>query len=55
MKYKRLKGYKDEDFRQLTGVKKASFEKMVEILKEAESKRKYWEVSPILYRWKIVY
>ncbi len=40
MRYENLKKFKDEDFRRLTGIKRATFEKMVEILKEAEKKKK---------------
>jgi hypothetical protein len=40
MRYESLKEFKDEDFRRLTGIKRATFEKMVEILKEAEKKKK---------------
>ena len=40
MRYEKLKEFKDEEFRRLTGVKRITFEKMVEILKEAEKKKK---------------
>jgi Helix-turn-helix of DDE superfamily endonuclease len=40
MRYESLKEFKDEDFRRLTGIKRATFEKMIEILKEAEKKKK---------------
>ncbi|KAG6559645.1 hypothetical protein RHABOEDO_000277 [Candidatus Rhabdochlamydia oedothoracis] len=40
MKYDCLKDFKNEEFRRLTGVKRATFEKMVDILKEAESFKK---------------
>lgn len=40
MRYERLKEFKDEEFRRLTGIKRTTFEKMVEILKEAEKKKK---------------
>ena len=40
MKYDSLKDFKNEEFRRLTGVKRATFEKMVDILKEAESYKK---------------
>ena len=40
MRYESLKEFKDEDFRRLTGIKRATFEKMVEILKEAEKEKK---------------
>jgi hypothetical protein len=35
VKYEMIKGCKDELFRRITGVKRATFDKMVEILKEA--------------------
>lgn len=40
MKYETLKGFKEEEFRRLTGVKRATFEKMRDILKVAEQKKK---------------
>ena len=40
MKYEDLKGYKDEEFRRLTGVKRITFEKMIGILKIAEQLKK---------------
>jgi len=40
MKYEQIKSLEDEKFRRLTGVKKATFEKMKEILGEAEIKKK---------------
>lgn len=40
MKYEILKGFKDEEFRRLTGVKRTTFEKMLTILQEAETKKK---------------
>lgn len=42
MKYEIIKEYKEEQFRRITGVKRATFEKMVEILKKsyAEKHRK---------------
>jgi len=40
MKYEQIKLLEDEKFRRLTGVKKATFEKMKEILGEAEIKKK---------------
>lgn len=40
MKYESLKEFKDEDFRRLTGIKRTTFEKMIEILKEAEKNKK---------------
>jgi hypothetical protein len=40
MRYDCLKEFKDEEFRRLTGVKRSTFEKMVNILKEAEYSKK---------------
>lgn len=40
MRYENLKEFRDEEFRRLTGVKRATFEKMVGILKEAEKAKK---------------
>lgn len=40
MKYDKIKGLKAENFRRYTGVHKETFEKTVEILKEAEFKRR---------------
>jgi transposase len=40
MKYEQIKELDDEKFRRLTGVKKATFYKMVDTLKEAEIKKK---------------
>ena len=40
MRYKALKEFKDKQSRQLTGVKWSAFEEMVDILKEAEVKKK---------------
>ena len=40
MKYEKTKGLTDENFRRLTGVKRKTFEKMVEILKRAEEARR---------------
>mgnify|MGYP003400901743 FL=1 len=40
MRYDCLKEFKGEEFRRLTGVKRSTFEKMVDILKEAESSKK---------------
>lgn len=40
MKYTKISHYEDEEFRRLTGVKRATFTKMLEILKEAETKKK---------------
>lgn len=40
MKYTTVRILKDESFRRLTGVKKPTFEKMIEILREAHIKKK---------------
>ena len=40
MGYEKLKGCEGEEFRRLTGVKKTTYSKMVEILKEAEREKK---------------
>ena len=39
MKYEKIKKYKDEKYRRITGVKRKTFEKMVEILKTAYDKK----------------
>ena len=39
-KYQTVSRFKGEGFRRLTGVKKETFEKMMEILREAEKKHK---------------
>ncbi len=40
MKYDQIEEFSDEQFRRLTGVKKSTFKKMVEILREADQKKK---------------
>ena len=40
MKYEKLSGYADAKFRRITGVKRATFAKMLEILQIAETKRR---------------
>ncbi len=40
MKYDQIKEFTDEHFRRLTGVKKNTFKKMVEILREADLNKK---------------
>jgi len=40
MKYEKIKNYKDEEFRRLSGVKRSTFKKMIEILEEAEKQKK---------------
>lgn len=39
MKYESIKGLEDEKFRRLTGVKRTTFEKMLGILSEADTKK----------------
>lgn len=43
MKYEKIKNYKDEEFRRLSGVKRSTFKKIIAILEEAEKKKKQWE------------
>ena len=38
--YEKIAGLKDSDFRRHTGIERGTFEKMLEILKEAEAKKK---------------
>jgi len=38
MKFENIKSYRDEEFRRITGVKRATFEKMLEILYTALTK-----------------
>jgi hypothetical protein len=40
MKYEKIKNYKEEEFRRLSGVKKSTFKRMLEILESAEEKKK---------------
>ena len=40
MKYDQIEEFSDEQFRRLTGVKRNTFKKMVEILREADQKKK---------------
>ncbi len=40
MKYEKIKHYKDEEFRRLSGVKRSTFKKMIGILEEAEKKKR---------------
>ena len=40
MKYETIKDIDDEKFRRLTGIKKSTFEKMIEILTQADEKKK---------------
>jgi transcription initiation factor TFIIIB Brf1 subunit/transcription initiation factor TFIIB len=39
MKYEKIKKYKDEKFRRITGVKRPTFERLLEILKAAYDKK----------------
>jgi len=39
MKYEQIKGYAETRFRRITGVKRATFNKMLEILNEAHAKK----------------
>jgi hypothetical protein len=40
MKYDQIEEFSDEQFRRLTGVKRSTFKKMIEILTEADQKKK---------------
>ena len=40
MKYEKIKNYKDEEFRRLSGVKHSTFHKMIAILEEAQKQKK---------------
>ena len=46
MRYEAIKDLKDEDFRRLTGVKKSTFNEMIEILDTAEKEKKKRGGSP---------
>ena len=39
MKYESIKGLEDEKFRRLTGIKRTTFEKMLAILSQADTKK----------------
>lgn len=39
MKYENIQGYDDEKFRRITGVKRTTFEKMLEILRPPKEKQ----------------
>lgn len=39
MKYEKIVGYSNEQFRRITGVKRETFQKMVEILKKAYAEK----------------
>ena len=44
MKYEKIKNYKDEEFGRLSGVKRFTFKKMIEVLEEAQKKKvRGWE------------
>lgn len=45
MKYKGIEKLEGEKFRRLTGVKKATFERMVEILEVEDKRKKKLEVE----------
>jgi hypothetical protein len=40
MKYEKIKDYTEEEFRRLSGVRKATFQRMIEILQKEESEKK---------------
>ncbi len=40
MKYPKIQGLEEEKFRRLTGVKRSTFEKMIIILNDADTKKK---------------
>jgi hypothetical protein len=46
MYYKTLESFSEGEFRRLTGVKRSTFEKMVDILKEAEIRKKAFGGKP---------
>lgn len=48
MKYERIKNFGIEEFRRLTGIKPKTFAKMLEILNEAEKKKKAVEENLII-------
>lgn len=54
MKYDQIEEFSDEQFRRLTGVKRSTFKKMIEILREADHKKKLEEGVRASYRLKIV-
>ncbi len=53
MKYDQIEEFSDEQFRRLTGVKRSTFKKMIEILREADQKKKLEEGVKVDYRLKI--
>ncbi len=46
-KYKKIQNRKPEQFKRLTGVRKETFELMVELLKDSEEKRKKISGRPL--------
>ena len=46
-KYEKIKDKKDKDFKRLTGVRKATFSKIVKVLKAHEKKRKRISGRPL--------
>ncbi|PPE05610.1 hypothetical protein [Holospora curviuscula] len=40
MKYEKIKNYKDEAFRRLSGVKRSTFKKIIALLEKAEKNKK---------------
>jgi transposase len=40
LKYEQVKNLSDEQFRRLTGVKRSTFDKMIQIIEEADNKKK---------------
>ncbi len=42
MKYNQIKNLLEEQFRRLTGVKRETFKKMLEIVRAADQKKKVW-------------
>lgn len=40
MKYNQIRELREKEFRRLTGVKKATFSRMVDILREADERKK---------------
>ena len=46
MKYEKIRNYKEEEFRRVSGVKRFTFNKMIAILEEAEKAKKARGVKP---------
>ena len=56
MKYDKIKNYIDEEFRRLSGIKRTTFKKIIEILAEAEKKNKIrGGETQIRFQWKKCY